>query len=584
MTHKYIVLTLFLLISLIVAPNKVSAADNQNYWPMDFGNWWEFGLEEAPKGVNCGLNERSTFYVQPPDLINHAIASRTVVNYKTDRCMYNWPNYPRTTSWHIGIPPTFKTIDGETTAWMRQWGIKNYLNVVNDSDPEVNIVNSKVFNLPFNNNNNYSKPLSFFSADMRVKAQKSQSQDPYSFFPYNSSAIGNLLQVKHKTCLAGKNISDAFQMDADRCRSISNREVEWQTFSEIVNLRKEKIDAIPGTGNIQVRKVTFFEQSSNHIACENWYYAPNIGPVMIHAAAFYPISNKSLALQRCKNFDFSANQPNNNQVKSINKLVLKRYSVPSTASTDFGYNSPAGVMKQPNGQILFADNDRFWTYSMKNGMLTFTGKLEDVWGNSGSKAPGVKVGINTIYPYKMGDGKKYALVYSPELVSSMTGTNGEALIFNQGAYWVQQNGGKPVWKKSGLTWQLLKDAKPYVSGSQKIYPYSNYGPQAAATNKNNNGIVLVNQGVSWVWNSKGIAGPYKISDNPHFKNAPTLGGQKPFSPESMVQFHNGEYLSTPTAKQQIIFQNGAVWINYNGKNKSWQVNENSGNNTPSLLP
>lgn len=580
-------------------------SDYFNFWPMQMGSWWLYkqrpGFEskvgwngENSNDPKCSPSARAAYYIQPPDLTARGISSRTVVNYKTDGCIYNWVGGDYEIRWKVGYPQdSFNTANGVLSIWWRQWGIDKFIS--NLSAGGLISTNDKLYNLPFNKNGKFKKNSRFADGELRVKTVG--SQEPYSFFPYSASATGKLLDVSSFGGCSTKNYKAALGLDFSDCTAQGKTSMWWETYSEIVDFDPTGIN-IPQNINTAL-KVTYVEiglpegKNKNNIkpeevgwvACEDWYYVPNIGPVRIDSTNWQwrhpgqPSTKFNSAIDivdTCKNFDFNSPSKNNRpnldpkHLLFVTSLILEDKNINGNPQADYGYDSPDAVSYfGPYNGVMYIKNGWWWTYNLNTGLLASTGKLIDAWGDK-VKNMGVKINGQTKFPYSTGG--PIALAWAPKFIQNVVKSpGGQQIIFNQGGYWIWKGGENP-WSTYGETKDLLSNAPGYNLNGKTIYPWTDGGPDAADGTQDDSSLILVNKGIVWNWSKNGFSNPSLIMNNTYFKKAPIIAGKQPFQPQAIAQFTDGQYLSSgvPTPYQQVLYQDGRVWVNYNGVD--WQKN------------
>lgn len=626
-----LLLTPLLLLGLS-SPISASETVYHNYWPMELGNWWRYRQVQSTN--NCPPEARMAWWVQPPDLSIRGLASRVLETRKTHDCIWNWVNDPISIRWHISYPQYFPTAEGTPIHWFRQWGVIRYpLN-----DDSIN-PSSIIYNLPFNKDipstfHHVSLPA-VFAPDSWLHPRKSTRQNylgsptdqqPYGIVPLASLANQTLTDIDrfYSTCPGEISFQSLRHQDETACQqfagqtgqTINDNRYSWYSTIEQIMLSTSDIPVFPPEQQfVNANKIHFYEVGYKDqdtgsvddvawVACENWYVVNGIGPVKIDATHFpadsIPSNFSSFEQLKstCADFDFDAylsgNQPKPNYAREVTRVALEQYSI-NQSDSPYGYDSPQAVSKFLNNQLMYLHRGRWWSYNLETGILESTGLLQDVWGPGGSNAPSVTVNGQVRFPYSLSN--KLALAWSPEFIQNILGKSpGKQIIFNNGAYWIlDPSAGN--WIDSGLTSNLMTNAPGYNLNGQTIYPYTNGGPQAADETQNPNELAIINQGIVWAWNANGFSNPVKLENVPNYSNAPERYGVKPFNPQAMVQFKDGQLLNQstvfgplnqgqelspiPNNDQSVIFQDGLVWINFH--NGQWQQ-YNDPSHTPLPAP
>jgi hypothetical protein len=577
-----------------------------NYWPMNLNNWWRFKQTNsyiAGRG-NCGEGEYTAWWVIPPDLYARGIASRTLSMKKTHPCAWNFVEYPDEIRWHIANPVYFNAANGTASHWWRQWGISRRAETTALISP-TDVIN----NLPYNKNigSKYFKTSGthVIASDMRVLNNNTGPQVPYSLFAYKRFD-GELLNIDpfYFSCLTDslqKFVPDK-HLDLETCGQLAglNHNIyggdRWNTTVQEVVLNPVNYPGLQKLGYgspLYANKVTYFEvgrgqnQMVDWVACEQWYFAPNVGPVQIDATVFTnaagAYNNLEATKSRCQQLNFETHFSTNsypNDVKYMTRVRLDEAGLDLSGNDPYGFDSPAAAANYNYEWLQYFKNGWWWTYSIATGELMQTGRLIDVWGPNGSKAPAVSINSQAVYPYTSSE--KMSAVWSPGFISGVMGMTGKFLIFNSGAYFIQNPGATTVWPHYGPASSLLAGFAPYNG----VYPFTNNGPDAIDETENINELIIINQGIAWIWNQSGKHGPFALSSIPNYaNNAPAIRGIKPLQPQAIVEFKNGSYLSpavyfpgktetsspqlVPNDKQAVIFQQGRTWVNYH--NGQWEA-------------
>ena len=288
---------------------------------------------------------------------------------------------------------------------------------------------------------------------------------------------------------AGKGTFDTFSDSLNLyLNDTFNGRLDWEM--EFITLRASDIFTAPAaisptntiTPGAPVLGVLIFEPYFRHtetltayteIACEAYYFIPDVGPVKITSTmvatppgdganqlretrqiCFYQFRDEINRSQAYKNqppvhfTTFNARKQDidsNHYSTFLNTMLLTSYKVHrNPAAGPYGFDSPAASLMDipaPNVQIYIA-NERFWMYK-PDGLLFIEGRIKDHWQKENpagctptvcSSNPATLTSL-PVFPWSYG--KPDDLEYGADVLA-VTGQRG--VIINHGYYWLHNPG------------------------------------------------------------------------------------------------------------------------------------------------
>lgn len=623
-----------------------------NWWPQELGNYWtyevtefdsaEFALwEQNFRGLRTGVGQRDcsgTFgdykrttlgtklamTINPSMGYNRFYTGRFLQFYKESPAAYHAPQYCDMTlradgqnswnlQWYTHHPFYFKN-----QYWYGSEGGVWFQRAVRDgratSDSTLLEKNAEisVFGL-------FPKNQGWHVGGGRYPAVDFSW---HSLLGYTYIPLNQLLTIPNSTSEVVPDVSYEFGVgsisDASEFRTAINSYLNDYRYNKLIwdleylPLKARDVltkNAIPG--DTDVLSVMFFEPlyrdltqtilpEKEEMACENWYFAKNIGLVKVSHSIVAVLPNDpflSNTRQLCfwifrddfihstdlatRDTDFRSLSPYISDiaqfvysypVNSFELTASKRYKNPNSDALGFHSPGAASLVNYPeaNSLELFA-NGRFWVYT-PDGKLWTEGSLFDVWKNNSIVGHSIvyKGQSLTVYPWT--DDGPDAVENGPDVVS-LFGTQG--IVINNGVYWLRNPGTPtPFAGASGYLRDLLPDYSGVFGDDTDEIGVSGTGNGQLLVTKNGLYLLYGKSGNSLVKMASG-----KIFELPKWSEAPRISGRLPVTPDTLFygKVFNETFNVSPTKadnpilslQQLVVFQKGAVWTKF-GVDGGWE--------------
>lgn len=672
MKYKKIKYWLIFSIAIFISLPLTSKAALNNYWPMQLGNWWTYEITEFDYSKfnlwkanfqgsgTSSIKNTCTSANEPVNLLGSKIALTVVPNpgynrfnttryvqfFKEDGAAYHGPVFCQPPAdnpnswnlhWYMHNPVYYNG-----NYWLGSEGgvrfSRSALNGENLSagDPLLERYSS------ISSFGKFPKELRFHSGAGRTPQYGTNSLGlpGYTYLP-----LENVPDVSNINQRVNSDFRYDFGMGWNPAWTISNpidfrimtntysndwtedNKMTWEM--EFIPLKARDVlikNVIPQ--DTDVMSVVIFEPyyrtaqsigSNSEIACENWYFAENIGLVKLSETIVAVLPDdpdlektKQLCFYQFKtNFESSQNLNDHGIIFSdlepymqdinlmkysypINSFEITGYEIKNNPSTDeLGFHSPdaASLNDFPeSNSIEYFSNGRWWVFK-QNGEIWSEGNLYDTWRNSGITGwTGSSGGL--IYPWTNN---------GPDAVENGSDINylfgAKGIVVNDGVYWFRNSGAaQPFDAPSGY----LRDLLP---GYYQLFGDNTDRLGIAVTG--NNEIFIEKDGTYLYYGKDGSGNIYlklngRNADLSGWQQAPAISGTRPFSPDTMMYgaVFNQDYNSSARADQSpisstnqlIIFQGGRAWVKYGytGSWETWRGHLKSGysiqDNPPDTIP
>lgn len=579
---------------------EIRAADTFSWWPMALNNWWEYrqtDIGASPiaddRDASCDSRsdwgrDRTTWWVMPPDLTFRGDGSKTLTMFKTHRCLYNYRGHLFNIRWSMRHQGDLGIVEGPnplSVKWQTQTGIIRF-EVSGLYDPT-----SVSQRLPFTKSdvNAYYRDEQLRMSKGGVRRQPATATNvAYALFPPSVAALSTLAFTVNapdyytfgpaqdtnpvQEPWIEEEWKELYSYTYTYSNSGQQTDPKWYTRFRFVRADMALgWSSLPSTIQSRVTpqalllEATYAEElTSNNHYCERWYYAKDIGPVIIN----YTRMTTTISISTCLDY-FNSGSPTN-----YSRIYLNDYSVAGGLGYDDTPDAVANTEWSSEGELFYVEDGFWWTYKMGNGRLYTHGRLQDVWGDK------ICPGCTGPFPYD--SGTKVAAVWSPSYAQHVSGdSSARFVIFIDGKYWVwRQTAGNNKWFNTGLSGTLLANA-PLCYGKSV---HQNNGPEAASQTSDGQGIHFYNEGCvwryapingTWIWIQNAWT-PNLVRNT--FSQMPAVDGYRPQNPEAAVQFVGAEYLEPGTytypsnwqPTQHLLFELGRIWMTDNANHfENW---------------
>lgn len=648
-------IVIFLCFYIFLKHTTIVFATEKNYWPQQLGNYWvyevtqfnanEFSLwEQNFSGNSTGVGKRDcsgafgdyknttlgskvAMVLYPSMGYDRFFTSRYLQFYKESAAAYHGPQYC-----NLGAGTA------ESTGWNLQWfshnpfffngqywfgsegGVRFYRAAPDGRTASPSLLESKSEISGFGK---FPKSSGLHGGGGRTPVTNSpwQGVPGYTYIPLNNppnspnSSTAVNPDVHFEFGMGFIPPKDNFPISIssflnDWLRDPLIWDLEYIPLKAANVLTKNQLPA-----DTDILSIVFFEPqqekaAGTEYACENYYFAANIGLVKLsHSIVTVLPDDASLDKTRQLCFylyrsDFTnsidpAKRNTNFQVLTpyltdINKF---KYSYPlnsielinskiynNPAADVFGFHSPAASSTSvpEANSIEFFSNGRYWLFK-PNGELYTEGNVHDTWANS-NVTPQTVSG-KTVYPWTDNGPDE---IESGADVQFLLGAS--EIMVNGGAYWLRNPGTQnPFNNPNGLFADL------FPAYGEK---FGNDTKNLAIAGTGSNNLFLTKNGYYFLYGKNNESQLSVISEGllkyfTNWQEAPYVSGKKPNAPDSMMfgKFLDENNNQSPTKqnnpiksdKQLIVYQQGLVWVKY-GLNGDWEKWSNQSLSSQKCLP
>lgn len=571
-----------------------------SWWPLAINNWWEYkqtdiGISPDADEVNypgCASQSktnwgahRTAWWVMPPDLTFRGDESKSLTMFKTHKCLYNFRGYRFNIRWSMRHEGNLGIVESNplSVKWLTQAGVSRFETGTAYSPTNLSE------QLPFDSTTaSYFRDTEINKTPGGVRRQPTTATNlSYALLPpsiasstpsFSVNAPDYYIQGPTPTHTPVQKWQELQSYTYKNVNGNSNQYVKWYSefrfiqastalgWSDLPSSIRNTI-----TPNALLLEATYAEgllgNTPNNFFCERWYYAKDIGPILINYTRIPPEDSGSIS--ECLDY-FDASNPTN-----YSRIFLNSYSVSGGLGYDDSPDAVANTEFSGESELFYIQDGFWWTYKMGNGRLYTHGSLIDIWGDK------ICPGCPGPYPYSPGN--KVAAVWSPSYAQHISGdSNARFVIFIDGKYWVwRQTTSNNKWFATGSSTTLLQNA-PVCPNGKTVY--QNNGPTAVDQTNDGLGIHFYNEGC--VWKYAPVSGTWTWVQNQFTPNLvsttysqmPAVDGYKPQNPEAAIQFVGGEYLvpgryeypSNWAANQHLLFEKGRIWMTDNANHfENW---------------